>query len=142
MEFIEGKGIVALSFVGSLATFILGAWDLPLQILLVAVVLDYLCGTMKAFYLGKVSSKVGYKGIIKKMGIFFMVVVAQLADMTLGLEVLRNTVCIAYTVNELYSISENVAIMDVYIPPFIKDKLIQVKEVIEKIEPRDTDKKE
>lgn len=133
LEFFEGKGTLILSIGGSIMSFLIGAWDLPLQILLVAIVMDYLCGTMKAFYTGDISSKVGYKGLIKKVGIIFMVVVGQLADLMLGIAVIRNAVCLAYAVNELWSICENVAIMDIYIPPFIKDNLAQIKEVVENI---------
>lgn len=131
LDFLEGKWTAIFAVGGSFMTFLFGAFDLPLQILCVAVVLDYFSGMLKAFYLGEVSSKVGYKGLIKKVGIFFVVVIAQLIDHVLGLAVLRSATCIAYAINEMTSISENVSLMDIYVPPFIKDNLAQIKEKIE-----------
>lgn len=137
-NFIDGRWTALISVGGSVMAFFLGAWNLPLQILIGAILADYVCGMMKAFYLGEVSSRTGYKGLIKKVGILFMVVVGQFADMMLGLGVLRNAVCLAYAVNELWSICENVSAMDVYVPPFIKDKLIQIRTMVESVD----DKKE
>lgn len=137
-NFIDGKWTAIFSIGGSVMAFFLGVWNLPLQILMGAILADYVCGTMKAFYLGEVSSRVGYKGLIKKVGILFMVVVGQFADMILGLNILRNAICLAYAVNELWSICENVSAMGVYIPPFIKDKLVQIKVLVENVD----DKKE
>lgn len=133
LEFMNGKWTAFISVGGSVMAFFLGAWNLPLKILLGAILLDYLCGTMKAFYFGEVSSKVGYKGLIKKVGILFMVMVGQLVDMITGLGVIRNAVCLAYAVNELYSISENVGAIGIYVPPFIKDNLAQLKKSVEKV---------
>ena len=73
---------------GGIGGFLFGSWDLPLQILLVAMVLDYISGILKAFYLGEVSSRVGCKGIIKKVGILFTIVVANLTDLVLNCIVL------------------------------------------------------
>lgn len=130
---LDGKWTAIFAVGGSAMTFLFGAFDLPLQILCVAVVLDYFSGMLKAFYLGEVSSKVGYKGLIKKVGIFFVIVVAQLIDHTLGLAVLRNATCIAYAINEMTSISENMASIDVYVPAFIKNNLAQIKETVENV---------
>ena len=65
-EILEGKWKLIITLGGSAMTFLFGAWDVPLQILCVAVGLDYCSGMLKAFYLEEVSSKVGYKGIIKR----------------------------------------------------------------------------
>lgn len=127
-EILEGKWKLIISLGGSAMTFLFGAWDVPLQILCVAVGLDYLSGMLKAFYLGEVSSKVGYKGIIKKVGIFFVVVVSQMADTLLGLVVFRSAVCLFFAANELISVLENVTLLGVPIPDFLKDRLLQVKD--------------
>lgn len=128
IETLESKWKLIISLGGSAMTFLFGAWDVPLQILCVAVGLDYFSGMLKAFYLGEVSSKVGYKGIIKKVGIFFVVVVSQMADMLLGLVVFRSAVCLFFAANELISVLENVTLLDVPVPAFLKDRLLQVKD--------------
>lgn len=129
----EWKWTTILAIGGSLMTFLFGTFDLPLKILCIAVIMDYLSGMLKAFYLGEVSSKIGYKGLVKKIGIFFVVMVAQLIDYILGLEILRNATCIAYSLNELTSISENIATLDIYVPLFIKNSLGQIKDSVENI---------
>lgn len=124
---LEGKWTAIFAVGGSVMTFLFGAFDLPLQILCVAVVLDYFSGMLKAFYLGEVSSKVGYKGLVKKVGIFFVVIVAQMADMLLGLIIFRSAICLFFSANEMISVLENVSNMGIPIPKFLKDRLVQVQ---------------
>lgn len=136
---ISWKSTVIVSSIGSIASFLLGAWNLPLRILLALVILDYASGTLKAWYLGKTSSKKGYSskvgavGLAKKASIFLIVAVAQLSDSMLGLDFLRNATCIAYAINEAFSICENASQMGVYVPTFIKDRLAQAQEEVEDI---------
>ena len=115
------------AILGGVGGFLFGSWGLPLQILLTAMVLDYISGMLKAFYLGEVSSRVGYKGLIKKVGILFTIVVANLTDLILGLTVFRSAICMFFCMNELVSVLENVALIGVPIPKFLTDKLIQTK---------------
>lgn len=124
---LEGKWTTIFAVGGSVMTFLFGAFDIPLQILCVAVVLDYFSGMLKAFYLGEVSSKVGYKGLVKKVGIFFVVIVAQMADMLLGLIIFRSAICLFFSANEMISVLENVSNMGIPIPKFLKDRLVQVQ---------------
>ena len=114
---------------GGIGGFLFGAWDLPLKILLTAMVLDYISGMLKAFYLGEVSSKVGYKGLIKKVGILFTIVVANLTDLILGLTIFRSAICMFFCMNELVSVLENVTLLGVPIPEFLVNKLIQAKDI-------------
>ncbi|MGL5647428.1 MAG: phage holin family protein [Clostridium sp.] len=127
INLLEEKWTLVFTAGGTLMTFLFGAWDMPLQILLMAVILDYFSGMLKAFYLGEVSSKKGYKGLVKKVGIFFVVIVAQMADMLLGLLVFRSAICLFFSANEMISVLENVGSMGIPIPAFLKDKLAQVK---------------
>lgn len=127
LELIDGKETAIFTIGGSILTFLFGAWDVPLQILCVAVLLDYFSGMLKAFYLGDVSSRVGYRGLIKKVGIFFAIVVAQMADTILGMFIFRSAICLFFSANELISVLENVGSMGIPIPKPLKDKLIQIK---------------
>lgn len=113
--------------VGGIGGFLFGQWDLPLQILLTAMVLDYISGMLKAFYLGEVSSRKGYKGLIKKVGILFTIVVANLTDLILGLTIFRSAICMFFCMNELISVLENISALGIPIPDILKDKLIQTK---------------
>lgn len=117
------------AILGGIGGFLFGSWDLPLQILLVAIVLDYISGMLKAFYLGEVSSRTGYKGLIKKVGILFTIVVANLTDLILGLTIFRSAICMFFVMNELISVLENIALLGVPIPEFLSSKLIQTKDL-------------
>ena len=128
MEFL-GLRIHHIGFiVGGIGGFLFGQWDLPLQILLTAMVLDYISGMLKAFYLGEVSSRKGYKGLVKKVGILFTIVVANLTDLILGLTIVRSAICMFFCMNELISVLENISAVGVPIPDVLKDKLIQTKD--------------
>ena len=128
MEFL-GLRIHHIGFiVGGIGGFLFGQWDLPLQILLTAMVLDYISGMLKAFYLGEVSSRKGYKGLVKKVGILFTIVVANLIDLILGLTIFRSAICMFFCMNELISVLEHISALGVPIPDVLKDKLIQTKD--------------
>ena len=114
---------------GGIGGFLLGQWDLPLKVLFTAMVLDYISGMLKAFYLGEVSSRVGYKGLIKKVGILFTIVVANLTDLILGLTIFRSAICVFFCMNELVSVLENVSLIGVPIPDILTNKLIQTKDM-------------
>lgn len=116
------------ALIGGIGGFLFGKWDLPLKILLTAIVLDYISGMLKAFYLGEVSSKAGYKGLVKKVGILFTIVVANLTDLILGLTIFRSAICMFFCMNELISVLENLVAIGVPIPNFLMDKLIQTKD--------------
>ena len=117
------------AIIGGIGGFLFGKWDLPLQNLFTSIVLDYISGMLKAFYLGEVSSRIGYKGLIKKVGILFTIVVANLTDLILGLTIFRSAICMFFVMNELVSVLENIALLGVPIPEFLSSKLIQTKDL-------------
>ena len=84
---------------------------------------------LKAFYLGEVYSRTGYKGLIKKVGILFTIVVANLTDLILELTIFRSAICMFFVMNELVSVLENIALLGVPIPEFLSSKLIQTKDL-------------
>lgn len=129
------------AMLGGVCGFLFGKWDLPLQVLVTSMVLDYISGMLKAFYLGEVSSRVGYRGIIKKTGILFTIVVANLTDIILGLTIFRSAICMFFCMNELMSVLENVSLLGVPVPSFLTDKLIQTKTISEKTDKNDEDYK-
>ena len=88
--------------------FLLGGVDIPLIWLFVFVAIDYLSGSWYAIKSGNWSSNVGGKGIIKKIIIFLMVVIANGIDQSTGINYIRQAVIIAYLINESGSILENI----------------------------------
>jgi toxin secretion/phage lysis holin len=112
---------------GALISYIFGGWDTLLQILVIIVAVDYLTGFLAAAVKGELKSKVGWKGIAMKVGLFLIVMVAHLIDTVLGIEnsLFRNAAIFFYLANELLSITENVGKMGVPIPPGIQ-KAVEV----------------
>src|SRR5690606_26146748 len=76
------NAIVAL--VGTLATWLFGGWDIALMILVVFMVLDFLSGWIAAIINNNLDSHVGFKGIVKKSLILFVLIIAVLLDRLIG----------------------------------------------------------
>ncbi|MBJ9981107.1 phage holin family protein [Bacillus sp. S70] len=65
---------------GGYCEYFLGEWDTTLKVLVIIVAIDYITGVFAAGYNGKLKSKVGFKGIAKKVVLFLFVTAATLAD--------------------------------------------------------------
>ena len=108
-----------------LTTFIylLGGFDIALQSLLIVIVIDYLTGISSAIYNKELSSKVGFKGIIKKFNYLLIIALSVIIDNIMGHSGLIRTLVIYFFVsNDGISIIENMAKMNVKLP----EKLIEV----------------
>lgn len=121
-----------ISFITStLATalvYFLGGWDIALQILLTVIVLDYITGVCKAIYNRKMNSKVGAKGIIKKLGYLIVVAVSvELDRITGNTGAIRTLVVYFFVANEGISILENWGGMGLPLPQKLTDTLEQLK---------------
>lgn len=115
--------------VGTFITYLLGGFDDTLIFLVIAMVLDYLAGIVKAWYLQQMSSRIGYKGIVKKGMIFFIIIIATQLDRLsgVGAPLFRTAVCWFFIANECISILENCGEMGLPIPEKLKQALIQIK---------------
>ena len=113
-----------LSFIISTIVFLLGGIDVALQCLLVAIALDYVSGVIKAYTTKTLSSSIGFKGIVKKVGLLLLVMVSVLVDYVTGQTGAVRTLVIYYFVaNEGLSIIENLSIAGVPIPKGLKKAL-------------------
>lgn len=117
----------AIALVGGLLTSLLGGWDLALQVLVLFVILDYIVGLIAAYTEQHLDSRVGFRGIAKKILLFIPVAVAYWLDMLLGQEILRSLAIFFYIANEGLSVLENLARVGVPIPVKIHDALEQLK---------------
>lgn len=103
--------------------YALGGADILLQVILFVIVADYISGVLKAFVKGELSSKVGFKGIAKKIGIFIVVALAVQLERLLGPELaIREITITFYIVNEGLSILENLGEF-IKVPSFLKGRL-------------------
>lgn len=127
------KQVISL-VIGALTTGLLKVIGEPtqdLKILLLLMVIDLIVGfTVSAVWhkssktkSGKVSSKVMFKGIVKKILTLVLVVVAYQIDILLGYNVIRHIAIIAFIVQEIISIIENITITGIKSPEIITKAL-------------------
>ena len=113
-----------LATVGYLFIYLLGGWDVALQCLLLAIVFDYISGMIKAFHTKTLSSRIGFHGILKKVGVLLIVMLGVLVDRVTGNTGAIITLVIYYFVaNEGLSLIENLGQCGVRIPSSIKKAL-------------------
>lgn len=108
--------------------YLLGGVDIALQSLLIVIVIDYLTGIASAIYNKELSSKVGFKGIIKKFSYLLVVALSVVIDNLLGQSgLIRSLVIYFFVANDGLSIIENMAEMNVKLPQKLIDVLEQIK---------------
>lgn len=106
----------------------LGGWDVMLKTIMIMVIFDYITGWLKAIFSKTLSSGIGFKGLVKKIIIFIIIVVANLLQELLNDTIpLRETIIMFYIVNEALSIVENAAYF-VPIPEKLKRVLLQLNQ--------------
>lgn len=118
---------VGFAFIGGVITACLGGWDLMLKVLVGAVIIDYVLGVVAAWYTKTINSRVGARGIVRKILYFVVVGMGYWLDVLMGTEMLRSIVICAFIANEGFSILENLGRCDVYVPEPIKGALEQLK---------------
>lgn len=113
-----------------LTTFIylVGGFDIAIQSLLIVIVIDYLTGIASAMYNKELSSKIGFKGIIKKFCYLLVVALSVVIDNLLGQSgLIRSLVIYFFVANDGLSIIENMAEMNIKLPEKLIDALEQIK---------------
>ena len=119
--------------VGSFIAGLFGGWDTALATLLIFMAVDYVTGLIVAAAgkspKGKLSSKIGWRGLAKKCVVLLLVLVAAQLDVVLGMDYVRAGVCVAFLCNEVISILENAGLMGVPLPAALKNavELLQSK---------------
>lgn len=109
--------------------YIFGGLDVALQCLLVAIVIDYITGLIKSYKNANLNSKVGIKGLLKKVGILCLVALTVVIDKLTGNTGYVRSMVIYYLVaNEGLSILENLGEVGIIVPEFLKKRLEQLKE--------------
>ena len=122
--------------IGGWLGYFLGGCDGLLYALLLFVALDYVTGVLCAIADRKLSSRVGFKGICRKVLIFALVGVGHVLDThIIGTgSILRTAVIFFYLSNEGLSLIENAAYLGLPIPKKLKAVLEQLHDRAEKEE--------
>ena len=134
-------GVIAVAL-GALLSYCLQLF-IPIVALAFVVIIDYVTGMTKAWVKGELSSKVGMKGIVKKLSYFVIVAVAGSVDLliaygmkSVGVDyklpfMLAVVVVIWLIINELISILENVEQIGGPKVPFLSKLLSKLKKTAE-----------
>ena len=133
---IKDMVLVTLAAIGSVLANLFGGWDVTLQVLIGCMAVDYATGWVVAAVFkkspksegGALESRAGFKGLVRKVGILALVLVAVWLDKLLGAAYVRVAVCLFFIANEGLSILENLGLMGVPLPPFLKNMLEAMKE--------------
>ncbi|KES26427.1 hypothetical protein HR60_14175 [Listeria monocytogenes] len=122
MEVILKIGILGF---GAIFGYLFGEVDLLVKVLVCFIVADYISGLLASGYLGELSSKMGFKGIAKKIAILILVAIAHQLDLILGTHnTTRDAVIFFYLANELISILENFVRMGMKVPEVLKNLIL------------------
>lgn len=122
---------------GSLIASLFGGWSEALTTLLIVMLIDYITGIVLALVFkkspktesGAYESKVGWKGLFRKAMVLCILIIAHRIDLIIGEGAyVMNGVCIAFIINDCFSILENAGLMGVPIPDFIKNALNMLKQ--------------
>lgn len=117
----------AVSIVVTTLVYLLGGFDIALMCLLVVIVLDYITGVLSAIYNKKLNSKIGIKGIVKKIAYLCLVALAVVIDKITGATGIIRTLVIYFLVsNDGISILENLVKMDIKVPKKVRESLEQI----------------
>ena len=128
IDLIWAKLQLAISAIGGWLGYFLGGVDGLMTALIIFMVTDYVTGLMCAIVDKQLSSRVGFKGLFKKMLIVILVGIAHIVDMhVVGTgEALRSAVICFYLSNEGVSLLENAAHLGLPIPEKLKAILAQL----------------
>jgi len=120
-----------LAAAGAYIANILGGWDAMLALLVAMMAADYITGLIVAGVFkksdktetGKLSSDAGFKGLVKKCMVLLLVYIAVLLDNATGAHYVRSAVLVFFIGNEGLSLLENIGLMGVPYPAFLKNML-------------------
>ncbi|MCL2217679.1 MAG: phage holin family protein [Defluviitaleaceae bacterium] len=122
---VRGIFIAASGFAASVLAHVFGGLDMLLRTLLVFMAIDIISGFVVAAVFkcsdktgtGRLSSQAGLQGLVRKGGCLTLVAIAVHLDALLGTNSLtRDAVIIAFSLNELLSILENMGRMGIKMP--------------------------
>ena len=114
---------------GAGINYLYGGYDIAFKTLILFMFLDYVTGIICAIKEKKLSSEIGFKGLLKKITMLIVVAVGVQTDILINSGgSVRSLVIFFYASMEAISILENAARMDVFVPKKLKEILLQLNE--------------
>lgn len=136
------KNVICAIFgiVGGFIANAFGGWSAALTTLLIFMGVDYLSGLILAgvFHAspksedGTLESYAGWKGLVRKGMTLMIVLIGARLDLLIGVNYIRDAMVIAFCVNELLSIIENMGLMGVPMPEILTNAIEMLKSKSEK----------
>jgi toxin secretion/phage lysis holin len=139
----KGLQMVISAALAAFAVY-MGTLAVPIIVLMVMMIIDYLSGMSAAWVHGDLSSKIGAKGIVKKVGYMALIVVAMGIDYLIYSGIAAANISVNYNmwfgllvavwliINEMISILENLSKLGVPIPEFLTKIIRRLKESAER----------
>ena len=127
MEKVTYTKVVCGALSGMVST-LFGTMDAFFYGLLFCISADYITGILAALYEQKLDSRVGFRGVLKKIVILTIVSLAHFLGEVTKIPALRDLVIGFYIANESLSILENATRMQIPCTDKLKDVLKQLKE--------------
>jgi toxin secretion/phage lysis holin len=111
----------------------LGPPSALLDILIACIALDYITGVLRAAYERRMNSRIGARGIIKKISYLTAVALAHQIDLWLGTgNALRSLSMSLFIGNEAWSNVENLAAMGIVFPKPVIEKIKEMMDATQK----------
>ncbi len=128
--------------IGGFVTALLGGWNAAMISLVMCMVIDYGTGIAVAGIFhnsaksgqGGLDSRIGWKGLFRKVMTLLLVVLANQMDIVLGIGYIRDMVVMGFLANECLSILENASRMGVPIPKALANALDQLTSKSENVD--------
>ena len=118
-----------ISVILTTVIYLLGGLDIALISLLIVMSIDYITGVLSALYNKKLNSKIGLKGIIKKVFYLCIIALCVVIDKLFGeTGVIRSLIIYFFVANDGISILENSAELNIKLPKKLYEALEQLKE--------------
>lgn len=128
---IKDAVLAAIAAAGAFLANKLGGWDAMLKLLVALMAADYISGLIVAGVFkksnksqsGALDSNASFKGLVRKCAILLLVYVSVLLDQAIGTHYVRSAVILFFIGNEGLSLLENVGLMGVTYPAFLRNML-------------------
>lgn len=125
-----------IGVIGSSIASVFGGWDAALQTLIIFMIIDYVSGLVVAGVFhkstktdtGTLESRTGFKGLCRKGMTLLIVLIGARLDLAIGVDYIRDAVCIGFMANEAISIVENAGLMGLPLPAVVTKAIDVLKQ--------------
>lgn len=126
--------------VGGVLSSLMGGWDNAMITLMIVMIIDFVSGlavagifhASKKTESGALESRIGWKGLARKVMTLAFVLIAHRLDLVMGVTYVRDAVIIGFVVNEVISITENAGLMGLPLPAAITKAIDVLTAKVEK----------